>query len=166
MKKYFKNLVIACLIVTMAAGLSGCGSKADKEINKTLDEFQYSCQNLDVKAMLDCVNPDVADPIRFGFALISQFTETEYEDIVDCLFDGLLSGEFGEEFDCKEFLNTINLSEIEIDSDGNHADVSCKLNFELAGQEFSRPTKIGMIQVDEKWYIDGLDLFSATEEEE
>lgn len=160
MKKVFRYLVTIILIVIMTMGITGCASKASK-IKDTLSEFEYAARNLDVNAMLKCIDPDISDPIRFGLAVFSTITDADYEDLVDGLFDNLGVSEFGSSFNAEEFLSTISVSDAKLKIKKHTAVVTCKINFELAGQKFSRDASIEMIEKNDKWYIHSFDMFSS-----
>lgn len=160
MKKVLSYLVIIMLIVTMTFGITGCASKAS-QIKDTLSEFEYSCRNLDVNAMLKCIDPDISDPIRLGLALVSTFTDTDYEDLVEDLFDNIRTSEFGTKFDAEDFLSTISVSDSKLKTKKHRATVTCKISFELAGEQFERDATIEMIEKDDKWYIYSFDMLSS-----
>ena len=163
MKKALRYLVVIMLVVTMNFGMTGCASKAS-QIKDTLSEFEYACHNLDVNAMLKCIDPDISDPIRLGLALVSTFTDADYEDLVDGLFNNIGDSEFGSSFDAEDFLNTISVSDAKLKTKKHRATVTCKINFELAGEQFKRDATIEMIEKDDKWYIYRFDMFSLYEE--
>lgn len=162
MKKVLRYLVTIVLIVTMTMEMTGCTSKAS-QIKDTLSEFEYAARNLDVNAMLKCIDPDISDPIRLGLALVSTFSDADYEDLVDGLFDNLGASEFGSSFNAEDFLSTISVSDPKIKTKKNRAVVTCKLSFELAGEQFTRDATIEMIEKDDKWYIASFDMFSSYE---
>jgi hypothetical protein len=162
MKKVLCYLITILLIGTMTMGITGCTSKAS-EIKDTLSEFEYACRDLDVNAMLKCIDPDIADPIRLGLALVSTFTDADYEDLVDGLFDNIGTSEFGSSFNAEDFLSTISVSDAKLKIKKQNATVTCKINFELAGEQFKRDATIKMIKKDDKWYICSFDMFSSNE---
>ncbi len=159
MRKIMGHLWILSLVVAVTFGMTGCTSKAS-QIQDTLSEFEYSCRNSDVNVILNCIDPDVADPIRIAIALFSTMTGEDYENIVDGLFDHLEGEPFGASFDAKRFLSTISFSDEKLKTKKNTAKVTCKMNFEVAGVQFTRDTVIDMVKLDGKWYIAGFDLFS------
>lgn len=162
MKRIVRCFVSIILIVTMAFGMTGCVSKTS-QIKDTLSEFEYACRNLDVNAMLKCIDPDISDPIRLGLALVSTFTDADYEDLVDSLFDNIGASEFGSSFDAEDFLSTISVSDAKLKTKRHSATVTCKVNFELAGEQFKRDATIEMVEKDDKWYIYSFDMFSSYE---
>ena len=162
MKKVLHYMVTIMLIVTMTMGMTGCTSKAS-QIKDTLSEFEYAARNLDVNAMLKCIDPDISDPIRLGLAVFSTFTDADYEDFVDGLFDNLGASEFESSYTAEDFLSTITISDAKLKTKKHTAVVNCKINFELAGEQFSRDASIEMIEKNDKWYIYSFDMFSSYE---
>ena len=126
MKKIRNSIVIFAVVALAIFGLTGCTSKSD-QIKDTLSEFEYACRNLDVNAMLKCIDPDVSDPIRFGLAVFSTFTDADYEDLVDGLFENVSSAEFGANFTAEEFLSTISITDMKVKAKKNTATVTCKM---------------------------------------
>lgn len=162
MKRSIRCFATLFLLIAIAFGTVGCTSKAS-QIKDTLSEFEYACRNLDVDAMLKCIDPDVSDPIRLGMAVFSTITGTDYEDIVDVLFANISEGEFGTSFDAKDFLSTISVSDVKVKTKKNTATVTCKISFELAGEQFERDAAIDMGKRDDKWYITYFEILSAIE---
>jgi len=160
MNRFVALLLAACLCLSC---LTGCESKSSK-IKDTLSEFEYACQNLDVDAILDCIDPDIADPIRFAVALYSGATGQDYEDFLDSVFDDLVAGVFGIDFDPYDFLSTISFTDIKVKTKKDYATVTCELNFEIAGEQFKRDATIYMIENDENWYVASIDVLSEVEE--
>ena len=63
-----KKLLVLLLSIIMLLSMSGCTSDKS-QIKDALSEFEYSCQNLDVDAMLACI--DRILQIRFDLELLS-----------------------------------------------------------------------------------------------
>lgn len=162
MKQAKRYISAILLTVIMLFGTTGCTSKSS-QINDTLSEFEYACQNLDVNAILKCIDPDISNPIRLGLAIFSTIADADYEDIVDGLFDNISSLEFDFDFNAKEFLRTISITDTEVKAKKNTAVVTCKAGFELAGEYFDKYAEIDMIKKDEKWYISSLDFLMTAD---
>lgn len=158
MRKMTQKIVAIILSIVLICSLTGCSSKS--QIKDTLNEFEYACQNLDISAMLRCIDPVISDPIRLGMALLSGTTGIDYEDLVDVLFANIKSLGIGGNFDPKVFLNTLSLSKEKIKVKKNKATVNCLLGFEIAGEHFDKPVTIDMIKDDDNWYIAGFSLQS------
>lgn len=159
MKKKMKKLLVLLLSIIMLLSMSGCTSDKS-QIKDALSEFEYSCQNLDVDAMLACIDPDIADPIRFGVAVYSQVQGDDYEDVMDGILECLITSQAGESVDSEAFFSTISFSDEKIEKKKAYANVACKVNFEMAGEQFTRDANIQMVKRDDKWYVVSFDMFS------
>lgn len=150
------------ILICSCSLLTGCATKGSK-IKDTLTEFQYACQNLDLNAMLNCIDPDIADPIRLGLIVYGAVTEQDYEDVVDSLFDSVLGDLRYEIQDSEGFLQTMTVTDTKLKAKRHTAVVTCTLNFEISGQEFHRRCKINMVEREKKWYISGFSFASDSE---
>lgn len=159
MKNWKRITALALTLVLLVCSLTGCS--ADKsEIMDTLEEFSYACRSLDVDALLNCIAPDTADPIRLGLALYSQATGQDYEDVTDGILDSLISDIFGSSYDPDDFLSTLRISDAEVTVDGDVAEVRCVVHFEVAGEKFARESSIIMVKELKKWYVAYVNLFA------
>lgn len=158
MKKQNRMIALALAAMLLMSCLTGCG-KVNK-IRDTLEEFVYACRNLDTDAILGCVDPNVADPIRMILALYSQATEQDYEDVTDRALENIVYGIFGTDYDPDDFLSTLSVTDVELDVDGEIAVVSCVINFEIAGEKFARDSAIVLVEIRDRWYISSIDLFA------
>ena len=144
MKKILTLFLVLCMLLPLS-GYSG----SNEEIKATLTEFQYACQNLDVKAMLNCIDSDISRPVSNGLSVLGLFLDTDAEDLVEEVFDLL----FDWEVDPYAFLSGIEFSDIKIEEDGDTAVVNCILVVEISGERLEYDSEIDMIQVDDHWYI-------------
>lgn len=153
----FAALILAAVLLVSC--LSGCSGNATK-IRNTLEEFEYACRNLDTDAILGCIDPDVADPIRMVLALYSQATNQDYEDITDTALEDVVYGVFGTDFDPDDFLSTLSVTDAKLKVEDDLAVVECVVNFEIAGEKFARDSAIYLVEIRDKWYISYIDLFA------
>ena len=153
----FAALVLAAVLLVSC--LSGCSGNTNK-IRNTLEEFEYACRNLDIDAILGCIDPDVADPIRMVLALYSQATNQDYEDITDTALEDVVYGIFGTDFDPDDFLSTLSVTDAKLTVEDDLALVECVINFEIAGEKFARDSAIYLVEIRDKWYISYIDLFA------
>ena len=114
-----------------------------------MTEFESACQKLDVKAMLNCIDPAIARPVSNGLSLVGLFTDIDSENLIEEVFDLL----FDKDVDPSEFLSGIQFSDIEIDRDGDTAVVKCILAAEISGEHLEYKAEIDMIQEKDYWYI-------------
>lgn len=152
--------VMLCLL--MAIQLAGCGKKGQEECENVLNEFEYACNELDVDAMLRCLHPDVADPVRTLLSLTNMISGEETEDIVDMIASGL--GGMMEEgnLDSEEMFNSLDIEITDYEENGSNADVYADISFELAGEPMKRYGVFHMQQIDEQWYISSFDFTADT----
>ena len=143
-----KKLIAVVVTAVMMLSLCACSSNAT-EIRDTMNEFQYACQNLDIDAMLNCIDPDVAQPIQAGIASYSVATGKDSEDVLDEVVDQI----FGSEYDPEEFLSTIEATDVKPKVKKNTATIDCTLSFEIGGQTFERDSRFTMTKKNDKWYI-------------
>ena len=152
-----KKSIILLLVCTMVLSLCSCiGSK--KEIQNVIDEFEYSCQNLDIDAMLNCIDPSVAQPIRALILAARLLTGTDAEDAMEDAMDMAINTVFGEDYESEEFLKGLSIEDEKISVKRKTATVECKIVFEIAGESFSQNTTIKMKNKDDTWYISGINL--------
>lgn len=159
-----KNRRFICLVVllVMAVQLTACGGK--EECRNVLDEFEYACNELDVDAMLRCINPEIADPIRLGLALFVNVTDTDIEDIVDQVAEILISSMDEVNIDASEMFHSMELETTKIKVKGKNASVYVNISFETMGMEMEKYGVFQMIQVNDTWYIESFSFTGNTYE--
>ena len=152
-----------CIVtfVLLAVQFTGCG-KEKSECENVINEFEYACNELDVDAMLRCLHPDVADPIRAVLSLANMVSGEETEDIVD-----MISSELGGQLesgniDSDEMFNSLDIEVTDYKEDGGSADVYADISFEIAGKKKKKYGVFYMEQVDEQWYISSFDFAADT----
>lgn len=163
MKTWKQILAVATAVAMAVALLSGCGSDKS-DIKDTLNEFEYACHTLDVKAILSCIDPSISDPIRLGLAVYTGVAGKDYEDFAEDALDNLVAVVFGEDLDAEDYLSKITISDEKVKVDKKTAKVTCKLNFEVNGEKFEHPATIKMLLNDDKWYVAGIDISTSTDE--
>ena len=159
MKRYTQIIALVMAALLLLTCMTGC-SNAGSQIVDTLKEFEYACRNLDTDAILGCIAPDVANPIRMVLALYSEFTEQDYEDVTDTILEEIVYRVFGEGYDPDEFLYTLAITDVETEVHEDAALISCIIHFEIAGEQFERDSEIYMVEERGMWYIAYIDLFA------
>ncbi|KIR01531.1 hypothetical protein P261_00345 [Lachnospiraceae bacterium TWA4] len=157
MKKFYLMKIIVLLII-LSICLTGCFGKNTEEVNNSINEFEYACQNMDVRAILDSIDPDISDPIRLAFALYSGATGQDYEDFIDGIVDTIVGQVFGTTVQPRSFLSSLEISDTKCSVKKSSASVGCHINFEIAGEKFKREAIINLIKQDDKWYIVNFDV--------
>jgi len=69
MRKVVTSLIAVVLSVAMLFSLTGC-KFFNKDIRKLITEFEHACNTHDFAAVLDCINPKIADNIKIAAYLL------------------------------------------------------------------------------------------------
>lgn len=162
MKTMKRLIAVLLLSAMMMTALTGCGGNARK-IKDTLSEFEYACHNLDMDAMLDCIDPDVAEPIQFALSVYSIATDQDVEDLTDLFVDSVF-GSNASELDAEELLSYISITDQKVKVKKSTAAVSCSLSVELDGKTYDMDLTINMTKTDGRWYIAGIEFPETLEE--
>ena len=62
MKKAIRVSVSVLLVLGMLIGFAGCGESG--KVRKVISNFQTGCNNKDINAVLDCIDPSISGIIR------------------------------------------------------------------------------------------------------
>lgn len=151
--KPVKRWIAALLAVCMLLSLTACKTNT-LQIKDTLTEFEYACHNLDLKAMLKCIDPDISDTIRLGLSAVGALTGKDTDDLLDMAVEAV----FGADYDPEEFLSRITVTEPKVKIKKKNATVDCKIGFELGGDTFQKGAIIRMRKVEDQWYISGIEM--------
>lgn len=155
--------VILCgLIAMISISFTGAAAVSTSNGSNIIEEricvFEKACQNVDINGILSSVNPEIGTPARLALALVGALSDTDYDDCIDWVFDGLKENNLRIKIDGKEFLKTMSFSNIKIHENRNTAVADCKLNFELNEQLFKLNARINLIDVEDDWYINSIEL--------
>ncbi len=152
MKKMMKRVTVVTLTAVMLLTLlTGCGAKG--AVKETISNFESACQALDVRGMLECVNPTISKPILTAMNLLGvDDTSGTLEELVGIL--GIVEGA-GEK--TEEFVQSIEIKpdEFTFNGDKDECSVSAELSY---GEEKTKAITIELILKDEIWYISNLDF--------
>ena len=150
MKKGMERIIVCMVIATMF--LTGCGGSGKKECENVLEEFQYACNNVDVNSMLECIDPNVADPIKILIASTGEDPDECLEYLSEAILYDLSAD--GENVD--EMLASIVIEPEEIEVEDNYAVAYCRVSCVINGVDVVRFADIEMKTHDESWYITNL----------
>ena len=157
-----RKVICGMLCVISAMQLAGCGNKGKADCENVVNEFEYACNELDIDAILRCLHPDLADPIRAVLSLANMVSGEETEDVVD-MITSELGGELEKEnVDSEEMFNSLEIDTTDYEEHGRTADVYADISFELAGEPMERFGVFHMEQVNEQWYISSFEFTADT----
>lgn len=150
MKKIMRRWIAVILtVVAMMTLLVGCGAK--NKVKATISGFESSCQALDVRGMLACVNPTISNPILNAMDLFGvEDTSGTLEQIVGALN---LFGDVGQT--TEEFVQSIQIepSSYVFNDNKDACTVTAMLSY---GDGESKIITLKMILKDDSWYIAGI----------
>lgn len=155
--KLARRLAALVLGLALVLSLVGCGGNSDEqEIRSTLKSFASACQQLDLNAMLDCMSPDAATPLRGGASLAGTLTGKTPEEILDAAVPFF----FGSDYASSDFLRSLRLKVEDIAVAEDSATALCTLSYTLDGEEKERDMSVQLVKLEMDgqtgWYISSL----------
>ena len=151
MKKISKRIVSVLLVLAMLLSVTACG-KDKKEIENLITEFEYACNVLDINAVLDCLEPKVAEKIKVAASVVGLFTEMSSEELFEYLGDYLVD----DSVQGTDFFSSISIEIEEIEEEDGYAAVYVILEYDLLGETSVREAVFECIYYTEKWFISDL----------
>lgn len=152
MKTIMRRIAAAILAAAvMLALLAGCG--AESSVKDTISEFESACRALDVRGMLECVDPTVSKPVLSALNLLG--VEDTSETLTDLI--GVL-GFFGDADQVtQEFIQSIRITpnDYAFNADKDECSVVAALSY---GDDSSETITIHMVCRDDVWYISDFDF--------
>lgn len=136
-------LLTAAFIVSV---LVGCSAKND--VKDTISAFESSCQSLDVKGMLACINPTISKPILSAMDLLGVEDTSGTLELLAGALD--LFGDAGQS--TEEFVQSIRIKPNSYVF--NDAKDECTVTAVLSyGDDDSKIITLQMILKENSWYI-------------
>lgn len=148
---------VVLLIVAVAAAIffgrkQITAAREEAAIQDVVSELRYACNNLDADALLNVINPSVADPLRLATAL----TGANNNEILESVFTGLNSDL--EEVDLEQILRSITYEIREIQWESPIALVRTTCTVTVNGETFTRDIYLYMEKISGSWYIMDLEM--------
>ena len=155
--KFARRLGVLVLGLALVLSLVGCGASSDeREIRSTLKSFASACQQLDLNAMLDCMSPDAATPLRGGASLAGTLTGKTPEEILDAAVPFF----FGSDYASSDFLRSLRLKVEDIAVAEDSPTALCTLSYTLNGEKKEGDVSIQLVKLEIDgqlgWYISSL----------
>lgn len=155
--KILRRLTALTLGLLLLLSLAGCAGGDQRQIRSTLKTFETACQQLDLNAMLDCMDPDTAQAVRNGASLLGQVTGQSAEEVLDATAPFL----FGDDYTSSDFLRSFRLTVEDIAVAEDSATALCTLSCTLNGEEKQRDVSVRLVKLEidgkQGWYISDLD---------
>lgn len=147
--------VVLCAAVAGGAVLGVRELSAAREKSKVRDvvgELRYACNNMDANALLDIINPAIADPLKLAAAV----SGTNKNELMETIFSSL-NGRL-ENVDVEEVLRSLSYEIKSIRLSGRQARVTALCTLTVNGIDLSRTATLDMERIEKEWYIMGADL--------
>lgn len=149
-----KGIVIVMLIAALVLSLCGCSN--DKgEIENLMTEFEYSCNELDIDAMLDCIDPAISDKIKLATGIASMFTNKDSDELTEELV-GMLTGDSS--LNADDFFSSIKIETKDIKTKKESGTSNAIVEYSIAGEKFKKEATFNYVYNMEKWYISSFNL--------
>ena len=152
--KIFRSCAASILIIALSISMCACGNQTN-EIKTLTNNFENSCNKLDMNAMLDCIDPDVSGSVKKLTGLIGMFSDKDTDELLDS-FAKVLFSELPE--NSKEFFSSIKIKLDNIEIEEDTASASAEITYEISGEDNKSNANFEYIRIDEKWYISNLDI--------
>ena len=153
MKQHIRRIVpLALVSALLLALLAGCGGEKNK-VASAISQFEGACQELDVRGMIECMDPAISGPLLSAMDLFGvEDTSGALDQLVGALdlFDG--AGQQTE-----DLVQSIRIEPKEYDFNDDRD--TCTVTAELSyGDSEPRSITLQMVLEDETWYIGGIGL--------
>ena len=142
------------LIIALSISMCACGNQ-NNEIKTLTNNFENSCNKLDMNAMLDCIDPEISGSVKKLTGLIGMFSDKDTDELLDS-FAKVLFSELPE--NSKEFFSSIKIKLGDIEIEEDNASASAEITYEISGEDNKSNANFEYIRIDEKWYISNLDI--------
>lgn len=149
-----KGIAIMVVISTMVLSMCGCNNNKG-EIENLMTEFEYSCNELDINAMLNCIDPAISDKIKLATGIASMFTDKDVDALTEELV-GVLSGE--NFLNANDFFSSISIETTKIDAKRETGICEAVVEYSLAGENFKKNAEFEFINTMDEWYISSFRL--------
>ena len=152
--KLFRSCAALFLIIALSVSMCACGNQ-NNEIKTLTNNFENSCNKLDMNAMLDCIDPEISESVKKLTGLIGMFSGKDTDELLDS-FAKVLFSELPE--NSKEFFSSIKIKLDNIEIEEDSASASAEITYEISGEDNKTNANFEYVCIDEKWYISNLDI--------
>ena len=154
MKKKISIVLAVVLVAAIALSLTACGAAGG--VKKTLRTFEKACNDLNVEAALECVDPAVSGLLKLGAGFLGAISGQTSEELFTQLSSAL--GAHADTIGVESF-KTMKIKTGKVTTSGDTAYAAVNLTYTgLTGQEESRDAVVKLRQSEKTWYITGIDF--------
>lgn len=142
-KQFISILLVICMLVTGGCGAATITGASD--IVTVVSNFEYSCRNLDLDGMLQCINPDVADPVKFILDIFMWFTKSDETEVVGDIMESV----FDNKYDIQDLFDDITFEKPNVKIRGNEATAEYTLVYVLGSKGLKEKAEELQEELDE-----------------
>ncbi len=153
MKKRISAIILATVVLITC--LCGCSAADNTEIRNLITEFEYSCNTLDIDAMLDCITPEISDKIRLAVGFAGMFSDKSSDEMFEQLANTIMNNS---DISGNEFFSSVKITVSRIEAVKERAIVDTVLEYTLSGDSYKKEAIFECVTYLDKWYISNLDI--------
>lgn len=152
MKKSVLRTLAIVLVGALLLTLAGCGAKG--KVKSVISRFQNACNALDVNAVLDCIDPTIADIAKGAGGLLGLLSGQDTDAVFQSLSSLLIAHEDAKGVD---FFKTLKIKVNSVETGETAATAKVTITYKnLSGEEVSREGNLTLKLSDGSWYITGV----------
>lgn len=142
----FSTILILCM-------MTSCGNRG--RMLQVISDFEDGCNSLDVKAILETIDPRISNKYKVAVTVIEFFSGHSSEELIGTVFNNLPE-EFNES--SEEILSSIVIDVETIEIDDDTAKVTAVMEYELMGQHLKREVLFRCVYYIDDWYISSIEF--------
>ena len=147
------GVAVVAVILVLIFGI-GAGKKLYQagKIEDTISELSYACNNMDADALLDVIDPEVADPLRMWAAV----GDVNKNEVMGSIFTAIC--ELSGDVDVEQVLSSITYDVEDVQIEDEYAMVTADCTMTVNGEEFARYVTCYLQNIRDKWYIMDMEM--------
>lgn len=152
MKKKLFNVLSLLLVAVLLFSFASCG--ANGKIKGTISAFQKGCNDLNVSAIIETLDPSISGLLKVGTGFVGSLLGVEDEEIFNSLSS--LLGDHADSIGIESF-KSLKIKVNDVASNDSTADAKVTLTYTgLSGEEKTTDATISLKYSSEKWLISGV----------
>ena len=152
MKKAVIKIVSVAMIAVLLFSLAGCGDKG--AIKATIKDFEKACNEMNVEAAIDCIDPSISGVLKLGAGLVGGISGKDADGVFESLSSLLSSG--AESLGVDGF-KTLKVKVNDIAAADSSATAKVTLTYTgHSGEEKTKDATVNLKNSSEGWKISGV----------
>ena len=126
-------VIVIAVICGAYLGFSSIMGPGKRECREILNEFEYGCNNLDISAIAECLEPNLSNKIQAAVLVTKVITKQDANELLSMVVEGLGVGlipDTGDTtLDVSDLLKSISIEPVRFGFPGKTRVVKCKVSF-------------------------------------